>query len=189
MRKMWAAGAAIVVCLALVGMPALAQEASGEASASAEPVTDFVTGTGACRFVEPGMSVYIDGGRHDQAGFACDWEMDDPRVSGPGEGTWNVGCWDDVRVCLYWGEMTISGPDGTWVGAFTGQDTSTLGELGRGPVAFQQVLEGTGAYEGWTYLAHLLFDYSTMSVDGIVYEGTPLPWEPMPWESPSPASE
>ena len=29
MRKMWAASAAIVVCLALDGLPALAQEASG----------------------------------------------------------------------------------------------------------------------------------------------------------------
>jgi hypothetical protein len=188
MRRLCATGAAVLVCLAL-GVPALAQAASGEPSASAEPYTDFVTGTGMCRYHEPAMSVFIDWGRHDQAGFTCDWETDDPRVSGPGEGTWNVGCWDGVRVCLYWGDMTITGPDGTWVGAFTGQDTRTLAGLGRGTAAFQQVLEGTGAYEGWTYLAHLLFNDYTMFVDGIVYEGTPLPWAPMPWGSPSPTSE
>ena len=70
MHKSCAAGAALWACLVLGGLPALAQEASREPSASAEPYTDFVTGTGACPFVEPGMSIYIYGGRHDQAGFA-----------------------------------------------------------------------------------------------------------------------
>ena len=70
MRKLWAVTAALLVCLVLGAVPVVAQEASREPSASAEPYTDFVTGTGACRFVEPGMSIYIYGGRHDQAGFA-----------------------------------------------------------------------------------------------------------------------
>ena len=178
------------VILALAGaLPAGAQDASAEPPTSAEPATAFVSGTGLCRFVAPGTQTRVEGVRRDQGGFACDWETDDPRVSGPGEGTWNIACWDGNRICIYWGEMTISGPDGTWVGAYEGQDATTLEDLGHGAVALQQVLGGTGAYEGWTYVAHLLFNYSTMDVDGIIYEGPPMPWEPLPLESPSPAIE
>lgn len=182
MRRMWAAGAAIVMCLALGGAPAAAQSPSAP---PAEPVTAFVSGTGSCQFVPPGTSVNIEGVRRDQAGFACSWEMSDPRVSGPGEGTWSIACWNGNEICLYWGDMTITGPDGTWAGAFQGQDASSLDTLGHGFVALQQVLEGTGAYAGWTYIAHLLFNYSTMTADGIIYEGPTMPWEPLPSLTPA----
>ena len=45
MRRMWAAGAAIVVCLALGGAPAVGQEASAPA-----PGPALVTGTETCPY-------------------------------------------------------------------------------------------------------------------------------------------
>lgn len=44
-----------------------------------------------------------------------------------------------------------------------------------------QVLEGTGAHEGWTFVAHIVTDLSNPAmVNGLIYEGPPPPWGPIP---------
>ena len=66
MRKVWAAGAAIVMCLALGGLPALAQESS-ESPAPTMPTGEVVfTGTATCGFGSPE-----------------EWLTSDPMVTGP----------------------------------------------------------------------------------------------------------
>ena len=188
MRRMWAAGAAIVVCLALGGVPAVAQSPSAPI-AQAGPA--LVTGTQTCGFVATAdaTQVRIEGVRRDQAGLECVSKVSDPRVSGPVKGTWNLAAWEGDADAIYWGDMVITGPDGTWEGSFTGVDAYGLVKSGLGNVGLMQTLEGTGAYTGWTYIAHLAFDYSTMTVDGVIYQGPPPPWERLPVASPSPSTK
>ena len=94
MRRLWAASAAIVMCLAL-GVPALAQE---EAVA--------VTATQVCSGTPPTLS--------------CDVTASDPRVTG----TVAVTVGGDVSVpdraeTVMWGDSSLAGPDGDWSGHWT----------------------------------------------------------------------
>ena len=71
MRRMWAAGAAVLVCLALGAMPVLAQEHT------------LVIGTQECPTFVEGTTTVV-GGVEQSRGyeFGCTLAMDDPRVSG-----------------------------------------------------------------------------------------------------------
>jgi hypothetical protein len=185
MRKLWAAGAAIVVCLALGGVPVAAQEASGEPSAaSAMPDGPaLVTGTQTCAAGDPDSRTW-DGPvlTGHNATINCTDVMSDERVSGPDSGEWNYVCHSDADMgCTYWGTTEIVGPDGTWVGTYTGTDDPGLWEAGEGGAVMIQVLEGTGAYEGWTFVAHIVTDLSNpATVNGLIHEGPPPPWGPLP---------
>jgi len=169
MRRLWAAAAAIVMCLALGGMPALAQGASGSPAVSPAPVAAgpvVVTGE-------------ESGGQ---------FRLSDPRVSGYHTETWagNVGL---TNGFVAWGILTLRGPDGDWVGPWTvmaGYDFTRLSRL-------YHTLEGTEAYEG---LAFVLYETtpegwdetSPQTFEGVIYEGSAprLEW---PEPEPSPASE
>ena len=84
MRRLWVAGAAMLVCLVLGTIPAAAQKASDSPTIS--PVV--VSGTWGCTKTDPGTRGTSDGlmwggtGARDQV-LACDLALDDPRVVGP----------------------------------------------------------------------------------------------------------
>jgi hypothetical protein len=120
----------------------------------------------------------------------CTITASDPRVSGPStEGDMWDACFlmgpDDPPFypsgCIYWGDYGIEGPDGSWVGTWTGVDDPALGKA-----SYLILLEGTGAYEGWSFVVHWLdpFTGAPLTFSGLIYEG-PLP----PWEPPEPPAE
>ena len=81
---------------------------------------------------------------------------------------------------MMFGTTEIAGPDGTWVGTFGSVNDVTLDEM-----PAWVVLEGTGAYEGWTYVSFTPDQLDPNAVvAGILYEGPPPPWgETLPLSS------
>jgi hypothetical protein len=159
MRRLWAAGAAIVMCLALGGVPTAGQEAAEPASAA------WVTGTGS-------IPVEVEAGTETQVGdvlqtrglvFTDEMAMSDPRVSGAGTGTWNQDAYaGDVGIS--WGTYRLENKAGAWEGTFTSAD---------GPVAASSgFLVGEGGYEGLTYYWHQDIG-DEISVVGIIFPGDP----------------
>ena len=114
----------------------------------------------------------------------CTIAASDPRVSGTStEGDMWDACFlmgpNDPPFypsgCIYWGEYGIDGPDGRWVGTWTGVDDPALGKA-----SYLILLEGTDAYEGWSFVAHWLdpFTGAPLTFSGLIYEGPLPPWEP-----------
>ena len=168
MRRLWAAVAAVLVCLALGGLPVAGQEAS-EGPASTLPTGELVfTGTATCGFGSPE-----------------EWLTSDPMVTGP--------CSIDVQrsggpIPGSVGSYTVKGPEGDWTGTWV-----LIGVCCDPPARNFMALEGTGAYEGWALLAWAgtpdgwqLPD--PFELQGIIYEGSAprLSWlEPWPgWPEP-----
>ena len=103
----------------------------------------------------------------------CSDEMSDPRVSGPMTITFDSDCYPWLG-CVQKGTFDLAGPDGDWVGTFTASGPHRdegVSQLGT------RLGEGTGAYEGWVYIAHwssLDYPFGHTAVDGFVY----LPFGP-----------
>lgn len=166
MRSIWVAGMALLCCLVVAAMPVVAQEEPTAApdfpAASADlPEASYVTGSSRC------------------INFNCTKDLSDPRVSG--EGRFSIGsrCWvGDLRNepyarnepgCTSEGTMTIVGPEGRWRGPWAGLWDESLGRN-----SLMVFLEGTDAYEGWTFVAHYLdTGYGSADVNGVIYRGRP----------------
>lgn len=114
----------------------------------------------------------------------CTVTASDPRVSGPATvGEFWDACYlmgpDDPPFypsgCIYWGTYRLDGPDGSWEGTWSGVDDEDLGMA-----IFQLLLEGTDAYEGWSFVAnwHAGFTGEPAPWSGLIYEGPLPPWEP-----------
>ena len=140
MRRMWAAGAAIVVCLVIGGMPAAAQEASPEPTGPAH-----VTGTETIH-----SNVVVDS--KVQVGDVMQWRgvhatsdeaASDPRVSGAGTIDGNIDIYGMNGVQR--GTFRIENDGGAWEGTFRGAIYG--GYLDNGTAW----LVGSGDYEGLTY--------------------------------------
>ena len=104
----------------------------------------------------------------------CTAAMSDPRLSGTGVHGMQQFCLKEEadHVCMGRGTLELTGPDGTWVGNLGWVEAPDRTKLpGWG------VLEGTEAYEGWTFWFHHpdLLDLSAVT-SGILYEGPPPPW-------------
>jgi hypothetical protein len=160
MRKLWAATAAIVVCLALGAVPALAQPEDEAVEVTSTQECAWSSGVGTCTAA-----------------------ASDPRVTGPliETWTWDVSSPGGARFYVSEFETTLEGPDGTWTGhlyATWDADFATNGLA---------VLTGDGAYEGWTYVfsGGAPGGSATWDSVGTVYPGSPPP----PWEMPAEASE
>ena len=165
-------GSAALMCLALAGIPALAQEAVEEAPAG----VTIVSGTEGCH--EPTPNIWNEtawGGYQRGEAHWCEVTMSDPRVSGSWFSTYNLDCYGveaEPAFCMLRGSRVLDGPDGgwdcTWTGTFPVEDDAIL-STGLCP--------GTGGYGGLTYV----FQYSTTaivgggSIRGAIYEGEPLP--------------
>ena len=158
-------GTVILVLLGGVGSLVAAQEAAGGV---------YVTGTIQCDEA-PGRTVQEDDAveLHLFSG-QCVSVMSDPRLSGAAKSETEQFCLKDPRghICMLWGATEIDGPDGTWVGTYGSvADEARTGLPGWG------VMEGTGAYEGWTYWFHVPdFMDPSGTAAGILYEGPPPPW-------------
>jgi hypothetical protein len=166
MRRLSAAGAAILVCLALGGIPALAQDNTG------------VTATQACEWLHVGGAA------------ECTYTASDPRLTG--SLTLEEPPWTHVLVppldtaALVWFDAVLQGPEGTWTGS--------VGVVNESQSAHPlMVLTGDGAYEGWTYVAagsasqpgdhHGYVFQDRIDTVGVLYQGAPPafgPPAPMP---------
>jgi hypothetical protein len=155
------------VILMLVGV--IASPASGQTDSDT-----FVTGTLSCdqageRTVQEDDSVEL----HRFPG-RCTGSMSDPRVSGISESDIEQACFGEAgeHVCMLWGATELTGPDGTWVGTVGSVHDDTLTSL-----PTWSVMEGTGAYEGWTYWMFTPDQIDPSAIaSGIIYEGPPPPW-------------
>jgi len=112
----------------------------------------------------------------------CTSDMDDPRVAGPATLGWNYVCYPTAdNGCIYWGDLEIVGPDGTWRGPYVGTDDDSLWQAGTGGAEMILTLAGSDAYEGWSCTFHLSSRLgSEATVNGLIYQGPLPPWEPLP---------
>ena len=195
MRRLWGASAAVVVCLTLSGVPALAQE-SPEPSFE-QPLPLVATGmSGPCTTIDKGTRGTSDGlvtwatGARDQT-FECVMTMSDPRVSGTAMGTFNDDCFaggPQGFECLFWGSQRIEGPDGDWDCSYSG----TGDPMGGNDGLILHTCRGTGGYDGLAFLAQEVVSFEGpadfgdgTSIHGVLYQGPPPP----PFVSPASASE
>ena len=115
--------------------------------------------------VVSGVTQKRDGTRH------CRYDAADARFSGWSDIVVNSDCYrEDYSRCVRWGTERIPGPDGDWAGSFWG------GQLGGGIRFNYEVLVGTGAYEGWTYVAYMnmaALGGEEWVIDGFIYQGPP----------------
>jgi hypothetical protein len=181
MRKLLAAAAAIVVCLALGGLPALAQEESTPPFKEAvfvEGAQGECTWAGYDRWLEDGL-IYAQATEVECAG-----DYSDPRLNG----TWKTAGYHDAcftttgevygpATCIYWSSSTVmTDEDGTWSGSETCLDVSQAPQARR----CMGIYEGGGAYEGLAYVESYETDLTTFESSdwhGIIYEGPPPPFE------------
>ncbi len=124
MRRMSAASAAVLVCLAIGGLPALAQW--GDATVITGTITDcVVTAPGTTTLVgvtSDGHGRSATGSRpaHSWRAWMLAGPRVDPRLAGTGTNrlnldiTWPGGMWDPEQVSstVRWGTWEIVGPDG-----------------------------------------------------------------------------
>jgi hypothetical protein len=118
-------------------------------TASAVLAQDWASG-------DPADFVFVEGEEINGAcdGFECvaTHVMSDPRVSGDLDIQLDLGCSTEI-ICSMGGELTISNDDGTWDGHYVG----FINDAAPGGRTHDQMmwLEGSGAYEGWSYVAVL----------------------------------
>jgi hypothetical protein len=184
MRGLWASGATIAMCLSLGGMSALAQGTAPEA-------TEFpaaVTGTQEMVEQVTISDTVVDSVHRGHTVFTMAHTMSDPRVSGTSVNDFNFAClYRAMDTCVFWGTDSLSGPDGMWVGSWSGvSDTDRVARV-------EWTYQGTAAYAGWTYVGYTDWHFDDPDYDsltyGVVYEGPPPPWGPLPLPAASPASE
>ncbi len=151
MRTMRAAGAAVLLTLALSGTPVTAQSSSTPAS----PTWAAVTSTGTCA-PSSGGTQQLASAPYTVSGavFACTDTASDARVSGPSTMTFNMQTsdplgsttdWNVVYNGIMWSDYVIDGPDGTWTGRGYGVYDND------GVLHIVANLAGDGAYDGLTY--------------------------------------
>jgi hypothetical protein len=171
MRRSWAVAAAIVMCLALGGVPVSGQSPSEPSSAV------WVTGTATCPTVEDGTTDTVGGVEQVRGRVAeCTYTASDPRVAEPTTNTSDWNCYALTPAgtghgCWGWG--TLESPNWTGYGTIVTQDS--------GRFVSNVTMIGRGTNAGWTFI---LTD-TPEGFSGLLYEGDPPPFEPLP----APASE
>jgi len=169
------AGTVMLALLGGVGTGVMAQD-EGAAEPTLNPdflATATVDGTQSCQFTEFGTQTENEvwGSMRRDFVVECVEEMSDPRVSGTSTSILNGDC--DAFGCVMWGTFELVGPEGSWVGSYT----TTLGHGDDWHGLGTAIGEGTGAYEGWTYITHsTAFDpYLERTVEGFVFPGDAPP--------------
>jgi hypothetical protein len=151
MRTMRAAGAALLLTLALGGTPVAAQSSSMPAS----PTWAAVTSTGTCA-PPTGGTQQLASAPYAVSGavFACTDTASDARVTGHSTMTYNMRTSDPrgsstgfgvIYNGTMWVDYMITGPDGTWSGRGYGVYDND------GVLHVVAMLAGDGAYDGLTY--------------------------------------
>ncbi len=96
--------------------------------------------------------------------------MSDPRVSGDVVVDYDYVCDPTMSNCSVWGEETITNDGGSWVGEF-------IGLIRSGPTWENNItawLNGSGDYEGWSYVVNYSGPMSASSAEGLISR-VPLP--------------
>ena len=102
-------------------------------------------------------------------------EMSDPRVSGDWDIAQEMTCLPGGGyTCAKWGQATLTNEGGTWEGEWAGFHEPIASELPMGQHSIMSWLEGTGDYEGLSFISTLTGDPSDTQARGIIYEG-PIP--------------
>ena len=103
----------------------------------------------------------------DELTMTCRDEASDPRVTGRATTAWSCDCQFGVGSPT-WGTYELASPDGSWIGPRHG--TRAMDGSGH---SFA-VLEGTGAYEGLTYMVDWTQEPDgTTELEGVIFEGAP----------------
>ena len=172
-RSVWAA-LVIGALVAFGGTTALAQE--GDAPATNEgsvPTPAAVSVSGTSTLVgqaNPGTSE-LDGGvvrvRDNQ--LITVEVSSDPRVAGQAAITVNFDAYPDASgfagaTQVRFGEMFLENEDGAWAGSFTGS-------LANGAFVQTYWLEGSGAYEGYSYVVTAGGSGNTWRSQGLIFPG------------------
>jgi hypothetical protein len=104
----------------------------------------------------------------------CTWTSSDPRLTGTltWEGDGAIELPEDVDGGFWWMDATVEGPEGSW----TGRLYVNFSHI---PLVSLAVLSGSGAYEGWQYVASEV-DGDNIHNDwnGVIYEGELPPFGP-----------
>lgn len=113
----------------------------------------------------------------------CSWTASDPRLTGTATARFTGDVSDDrpgegPRTGFSWLDVTLQGPEGSWSGHEYLMWTD--------PFQHVIVLSGSGAYEGWHYVAMATAE-APPRIDwtGVIYEGELPPFGP----AADPASE
>lgn len=108
---------------------------------------------------------------------ACTWTASDPRLTGSATGQFTGDVSDErpgegFRTGLSWLAYELVGPEGSWSGHEYLMWTD--------PFQHFIVLSGSGAYEGWHYVAAATTTAGP-PIDwmGVLYEGEPPPFGPV----------
>jgi hypothetical protein len=172
MRRLWAASAAMVVCLALGGLPVLAQ--TGD---DGSRVTQFSGTILEERFHAEGEShatlASVDGVTR-STGNIFEWtvEWTDPRLPSTMWHRIDYDLYDPDSALPYATSVLLLGEDGSWRGTGYG--------VGYDAGFVQVLLIGEGAHEGLYAIldrkdATLPDDTAQRTFDGFIFEGEPIP--------------
>ena len=101
---------------------------------------------------------------------AGDDSMSDPRVSGHANLINNHLIGDVDQTGVQWGQYRLANDDGAWEGEWIGfYDSTTPDDL----AGFENAMawaNGTGDYEGWSYVANYTGDLLALDVRGLLYQ-------------------
>lgn len=109
----------------------------------------------------------------------CTWTASDPRLSGTASAEFTGDISDDrpgegLRIGFSWLDIALEGPEGDW----SGHEYLMWTE----PFQHFILLSGSGAYEGWHYVAAAMSDTGPpFDWTGLLYEGELPPFGP--WTS------
>jgi hypothetical protein len=179
MRRMWAVGAAILVCLALGGVRAVAQSPAGGSPPVVSPAATpgrvaWVTGTATCPTADLGSgSTDAAGVQHFRNGtFKCVTTTSDARVSGRhSTTTWNADWWGSPDLSR--GELVqsatvhLENAGGAWEGRLSG--VASLPERGDIIIIWYK---GTGGYAGLSYFEQWT-GTDPWELQGLIFPGEP----------------
>jgi hypothetical protein len=178
MRRMWAASAAMVACLALGAMTTTAQDETEPVGGNA-----WYVGTATCpEVVSPGTATYENGVEQVRdAVYDCMSATDAPRLNGPYTLHHNYDCYllttptPGYSGCVMWGTSVSPEPYG-WSAIYTGAEDAS------GQQTVQAIGVGFGANAGWVFyeVDTLSAASGTNDVEGLLYQGAPPPAVPLP---------
>jgi hypothetical protein len=183
MRRLWTAGAAVLVCLALGGGLATAQDETDPVGGNA-----WYVGTATCpEMVSSGTATFENGVEQVRdVTLTCTNATNAPRLNGPFTLHMNLDCYElttpmpGYSGCVLWGTSVSPEPDG-WTATFTGVEDAS------GQQTVQVMGIGFGANAGWVFYEVDTWSAAsgTTDLEGLLYQGAPPPAVPLP----SPASE
>ena len=167
MCKLWAAGTAMLVCLALGGMPVAAQDDEDA------PVWVKLVGQENCRM--EGGAGFDKGALAEvrEVPIICENTYSDPRLDGTQYLLYNEDCFES-GICVGWGNIELVGADGSWTGWWHEIDDDQTD--GTDDTSFYLVLTGAGAHQGLTAILFSLHAWGEFPDQyGVVYRGDPPP--------------